>query len=180
MVRPKNRHVARPDTIRRFIPRDGDLRTKEGKLARRRRSSLTVTADQARQALSFLVQEGKVAAGEVRKALSRRERLIREIRERLEKLGVDGLELTTRLAKGATRKIRAARKSLRRPRQAPQPVRKRAKPRISAATRKIYQAQGRYMAALRPLSKEARTEIKAVREKSGINAATAAAKRMVR
>jgi hypothetical protein len=56
----------------------------------------------------------------------------------------------------------------------------RRKPRISAATRKIYQQQGRYMAALRPLTKEARAKIKAMREKSGVRAAIAAAKRMAK
>jgi hypothetical protein len=46
--------------------------------------------------------------------------------------------------------------------------RQRKKPRISAETRKIYQAQGRYMAAVRPLAKEARAKVKAIREKSGV------------
>jgi hypothetical protein len=52
----------------------------------------------------------------------------------------------------------------------------RRKPRISAATRKIYQQQGRYMAAVRLLSKADRVKIKAIREKSGVRAAIAAAK----
>jgi hypothetical protein len=56
----------------------------------------------------------------------------------------------------------------------------RRKPRISAATRKIYQQQGRYMAAVRPLPKAARAKIKAIREKSGVRAAIAAAKRMAK
>jgi len=56
----------------------------------------------------------------------------------------------------------------------------RRKPRISPATRKLYQQQGRYMAALRLLPKEKRTKIKAIREKSGARAAIAAAKRMAK
>jgi hypothetical protein len=56
----------------------------------------------------------------------------------------------------------------------------RRKPRISSATRKMYQQQGRYIAALRPLSKEARAKIKAIREKSGVQTAIAAAKRMAK
>jgi hypothetical protein len=42
----------------------------------------------------------------------------------------------------------------------------------------MYQQQGRYMAAVRQLPKAARAKIKAVREKSGVRAAIAAAKRM--
>ena len=53
---------------------------------------------------------------------------------------------------------------------------KRRKPRISAATRKMYQQQGRYMAAVRQLPKADRAKIKAIREKSGVRAAIAAAK----
>jgi hypothetical protein len=56
----------------------------------------------------------------------------------------------------------------------------RRKPRISAVTRKLYQQQGRYMAALRNLPKEQRVKIKAIREKSGVRAAIAAAKTMAR
>jgi hypothetical protein len=44
----------------------------------------------------------------------------------------------------------------------------------------MYQAQGRYMAAVRPLTKEQRAKIKAIREKSGVQAAIAAAKRMAK
>jgi hypothetical protein len=59
-------------------------------------------------------------------------------------------------------------------------AKRRRKPRISAATRKMYQQQGRYMAALRNLSKEQRAKVKTIREKSGVRAATAAAKRMAK
>jgi hypothetical protein len=52
----------------------------------------------------------------------------------------------------------------------------RRKPRISEATRKLYQQQGRYMAALRNLSLEQRARIKAIREKSGVRKAIAAAR----
>jgi hypothetical protein len=56
----------------------------------------------------------------------------------------------------------------------------RRKPRISAATRKLYQQQGRYMAALRPLSKLQRAKVKAIREKAGVRVAIAAAKGMAK
>jgi hypothetical protein len=42
----------------------------------------------------------------------------------------------------------------------------------------MYQRQGRYMAAVRQLPKADRAKIKAIREKSGVRAATAAAKQM--
>jgi hypothetical protein len=142
-------------------------------LARRRRSPLTVTAEQAHQALSFLIHEGKVAASSVQKALSRRERLVREVRERLAQLGLEGIEAGRTVRKRAVRTFRAAEKTSR-------PARKRAKHTITAATRKLYRLQGKYMSALRPLTKEARAGIKAIREKSGIHAAIAAAKRMAR
>jgi aminopeptidase N len=142
-------------------------------MARRRRSTLAVTAEEAQQALSFLVHEGKVAASEVQKALSHRERLIREIRERMAALGVESLEAGKTVRKRAVKAFRAAKKTSR-------PARKRATHRITAATRKLYRLQGKYMSALRPLSKEARAGIKAIRKKSGIDAAIKAAKRLAR
>jgi hypothetical protein len=44
----------------------------------------------------------------------------------------------------------------------------------------MYQQQGRYMAAVRQLSKADRAKVKAIREKSGVRAAIAAAKRMAK
>ncbi len=142
-------------------------------MARGRRSSLAISAEHARQALAVLVQEGKLKAGEVQKALQRRDRLIRALRASLAALeqGVGRLgrqfkdspfPMVSRRAKPAKRKA----------------VRR--KPRISAATRKMYQAQGRYMAALRPLSKAQRVQVKRIRRKSGVRAAIAAAKAMLR
>lgn len=92
------------------------------------------------------------------------------MRERLAKLGIEGLELGTRVARRARGELRAAKRVSR-------PTRKHA---ISAAARKMYQQQGRYMAALRPLSKVARKKMKAIRERSGVNTAIAAAKRMAK
>jgi len=141
-------------------------------MARCRRSTLAISAEQAQQALAFLVHEGKLAANDVRKAFARREKLIREIKERMAALGVEGIEAGKMARKRALKAFRTAEKASR-------PARKRAKHKISAATRKLYRLQGKYMSVLRPLSKEARAGIKAVREKSGIDAAIAAAKRMV-
>ncbi len=140
-------------------------------MARRRRSSLAFSADQARAALGFLIDEGQLAAGEIQKALQRRDRLIRALRASLAALE-QGVGKLGRQFKDSPFPM-VSRKA--------GPVRRKAvrrKPRISAATRKIYQQQGRYMAALRPLSKAQRAEVKAIREKSGVQAAIGAAKRM--
>jgi hypothetical protein len=145
-------------------------------LARRRRSSLPVTAEQAHQALSFLIHEGKLAASEVRRAFDRREKLVREIKERLAQVGVEGLQLTTRLAKGARRKIRAARKAARSTRRTSRPTRKR----VSAVRKAAMVRQGKYLAALRPLSAQDRAKVKAVLKSKGWSAAMAEAKRMTK
>ena len=142
-------------------------------MAKRRRSSLALSAEQARQALAVLIQEGKLAAGEVQKALQRRDRLIRALRDRLTALGEDAGRVGRRLLKGAVFSV--GRKT-----GATKPRAKRRKPRISAATRKMYQAQGRYMAAVRQLPKAARAKIKAIRARSGVAAATVAAKKMAK
>lgn len=140
-------------------------------MARRRRSSLALSGEHARQALAILVQEGKLKASEVKKALQRRDRLVRALRASLAALESGAVSAGRRLngSSPLARKARTAkRKVARRTR------------RISAATRKIYQQQGRYMAAVRQLPKAVRAKIKAIREKSGVRAAIAAAKKIAK
>lgn len=141
----------------------------------RRRSSLALSAEQAQQALALLIHEGRLATGEVLKAFHRREKLIREIKQRMAHLGVGGLQLTTRLAKGASRKIRAARKGPR-PTRSPQPVRQRVSPKRRAAMVR----QGKYLAAIRRLSPQDRSKVKAVLKANGWSKAMAEAKRMTK
>ena len=141
-------------------------------MARRRKSTLAVSAEQARQALGVLIHEGKLAAGEVQKALQRRDRLIRALRSSLASLGEEAGKVGRRVMKNGP--FPMLRKTGRR---AKGNLARKAKHKISAATRKIYQQQGRYMAALRPLSKGARAKVKAIRAKSGVRAAIAAARR---
>lgn len=138
-------------------------------MARRRRSS-AFSGKQAEQALAFLIQEGKVAASEVQKALQRRERLIRELKTRLAEIGSESAAASGRFAKSAVRQWRSAEKASR-------PARKRA---VSAATKAARQAQGRYMAAVRLLSKEARKQIREIRASKGVRAAIAAAKKLAK
>jgi hypothetical protein len=140
-------------------------------MAKRRRSSLALSGEHARQALAILVQEGKVRASEVKKALQRRDRLIRALRASLAALetGVSSVGKRLKGSLPTARKARTARRKV-----------ARMKPRISAATRKMYQQQGRYIAAVRQLTKQGRAKIKAIREKSGVRTAIAAAKRMAK
>jgi hypothetical protein len=143
-----------------------------GMMARRRRSALALSAEHARQALAILVQEGKLKAADVRKALQRRDRLVRALRASLAALE-SGADKVARQFRGSPFSLGRKAKAAKRPT-------KRRKPRISAATRKLYQQQGRYMAAVRPLSKEQRAKVKAIRDKSGVRPAIAAAKRMAK
>jgi hypothetical protein len=140
-------------------------------MARHRKASLGLSAEQARQALTVLVQEGKLAASEVRRALERRDRLVRALKASLAALESGAISVGKRLKRSLpmTRKVGTAKRKL-----------ARRKPKISAATRKIYQQQGRYMAALRNLAKEQRAKIKAIREESGVRAAISAAKKMAK
>ena len=139
-------------------------------MAKRRGSLASISADEAQEALAYLVHEGTVTAKTVQKALKRREKLVQEIRERMVALGVESVGLSQRLSKSAMAGLRRAEKSSRKPRRKA----------VSAAVRAGRRAQGQYMAAVRRLSKSARKEIKTLRAKSGVKAAIAAAKRLAK
>jgi hypothetical protein len=139
-------------------------------MAGRRKSSLAISADQARQALAILVNEGKLAVRDVHGALARREQLIREIRERLHGLGVEGVALAGDIRDVAVARFKKAATDTREPRRKA----------VSAAVKATREAQGRYLGAIRRLSKSARKQIRAIREKSGVKAAIAAAKKKAR
>ncbi len=97
-------------------------------MATRRRSALVLSGEQARQALAVLVQEGKVKAVEVRQALQRRERLIRELRARLTALGQGVGRIGEQFMESPLPMGRGSRAGAKR--------RARRKPKLSAATRK--------------------------------------------
>jgi hypothetical protein len=142
-------------------------------MARRRgrKSSLaSISAERAQQALTFMVAEGRIAAREVEKALKKRDRLIREIRERMSALGVEGARAGGRLAIRAAKSLRSAEKRTRK-------GRRRA---VSAATKAARRAQGQYMAAVRRLSKDVRKRVLEIRKTKGVRAAIAAAKRLAK
>ena len=118
---------------------------------------------------AILVQEGKLRASEVKKALQRRDRLIRALKASLAALETGAVSVGRRLfGDRVSRKARKARTVTRKV--------ARKKPRISPAVRAKYRLQGKYLSALRPLSKPQRAKIKAIRAKSGVRAAIAAAK----
>jgi hypothetical protein len=129
-------------------------------MAKRRRSSLGLSGEHAQQALAVLVHDGKLAAGEVQKALKRHKHLVTDLRAELaaleEGVGKVGMQVLKDGPFPMARKARTARRKV-----------ARRKPRISAATRKLYQQQGRFMAALRnrghPRSQE-RQDGRATRE----------------
>ncbi len=126
---------------------------------RKTKTALKLSAHHAALALQMLLEDGKVAARDVTAALKRREKTIRELRARLSALGED---VATSVAKTAAREGPRARRA------------------ISRAQRTARQAQGRYLGAIRRLSKQARARVKAIRAESGIDAAIRAAAKMSR
>ncbi len=114
---------------------------------------------EAHAALRWLHALGKVTASDIAGALKHRQQLVQEIKERLEQLGGEGLRF-----------LRGPEGLRRRSRKAPK--------RVSKAARAAWRTQGRYMAAVRRLSKADRAKVKAIREQSGVLAAIAAAKKL--
>lgn len=137
---------------------------------RRRRNLPAISAEQARQALQVLVADGRVAVREVADALRRREKTIRELRDRLAALGAEASRAVGRMVR------RSRRKAASRARKAP---RRKARA-ITRAQRIARQAQGQYMAAVRRLSKESKERIRAIRKSSGVKAAISAAKKLAK
>ena len=128
-------------------------------MRRKTKKALNLSAHHASLALQMLVEDGKVAAKDVTNALKRREKTIRDLRARLSALGED---VAASIAKTAAREGPKARRA------------------ISRAQRAARQAQGRYLGAIRGLSKQARVRVKAIRAKSGIDAAIRAAAKLPR
>jgi hypothetical protein len=133
---------------------------------RKTRKALKLSAEHAAIALHLLIEDGKIAASDVARALKRREKMIQELRARLIALEQAAAPVARKLAADGRRAyLRGAPK---------------ARKAISRAQRVARQAQGRYMAAVRRLSKDARAQIKAIRERSGVDAAIKAALKMAK
>lgn len=135
-------------------------------MRRKTRKALKLSAEHAAVALNLLIQDGKIAAADVAKALKRREALIKDLRSRLNALEEAAAPVARRLAADGRKAYLRARPK--------------AKKAISRAQRVARQAQGRYMAAVRRLSKDARAKIKAIRAESGVDAAIRAALKMAK
>jgi len=135
----------------------------------KRQTYLNFSSDRAAQALSILIHEGKLKLRDVTKALDRREKMIRELREKLASFGEGVSGAASRVARRGTRKASVrTRKVATKPR------------RISKAQRAARQAQGRYLAAIRPLSVAARAKVRSIRQKSGVRAAITTAKKLAK
>lgn len=135
-------------------------------MRRKTSKALKVSAHHAAAALKMLIEEGKIAAGDVARALDRREKMIKQLRARLS-------ALEDASGPAARKLLNASRSGIRR--AAP-----RARKAISRAQRIARQAQGRYMAAVRRLSKGARAKIREIRSRSGVDAAIRAAQKMAK
>ena len=134
---------------------------------RRTRPGLpSISAEQARQALHVLIADGKIAAREVQNALARREKLVHDLRQRLNALGEDVAHAVARSPLATASGRRA--------------LKRKASKAITAAQRTARQAQGRYLGAIRQLSKASRAKVREIRKSSGVAAAIAAARKMAR
>jgi hypothetical protein len=122
-----------------------------------------LSLEDAHAALKWLTATGKVTVKEIRDALKKRAKLVADIRRQLEAFGGEGLRFLTGAQALRKRKPRA----------------KVAK-RVSAARRAAWKAQGRYLAAVRPLSPAQRAKVKKIRAAKGVAAAVAAAKRLTK
>src|SRR6202162_4133246 len=108
-------------------------------MARRRRSSLALSEQRARQALAVLVHDGKLAAGVVQKALKRHRHLVTALRAKLAVLEQGAARAGGQFKDSPfpmARKARTARRKM-----------ARRKPRISTATRKMYRLRSEYLSA---------------------------------
>jgi hypothetical protein len=139
---------------------------KGNRVRRKTKKAINLTAQNAAVALQLLIEDGKIAASDVAKALERREKMIRELRSRLRSLEKASAPAARRLARAGRRVARRA---------APR-VRKE----LSRAQKVARQAQGRYMAAVRRLSKDARARVRAIRKQSGVKAAIQAARKITK
>ena len=133
-------------------------------MRRKTKKAIRISAEHAAVALQLLIEDGKVAAADVRRALENREKLIQDLRARL-------TALEEAAAPAARRVVAAGRRAARR-------AEPKARQALSRAQKVARRAQGQYLAAIRRLSREARGKIKAIRKQSGVAAAIKAAKRL--
>jgi hypothetical protein len=124
-------------------------------LKRKNRTGIRIAAKDAAHALHLLIAEGKIAAKDVTSALKRREAMIADLRKRL-----------AALEAGVVSAGRA--------------IERKAKRRLTPKRRAELKLHGQYLGYVRTLSSAAKAKVKAIREKSGVRAAIAAARRMAK
>jgi hypothetical protein len=127
-------------------------------LKRKPRKTLNLSTERAAHALHVLIADGKIAARDVTNALKGREQLLHELRQKLAALEGRAISAIAQVRKAVVRN--SGRK----------------KPKLSAETLAKYRQQGKYLSAMRPLSKRNRAKVKAIRKKSGVHAAIRAAR----
>jgi hypothetical protein len=145
---------------------DGSLRLckREVKVAGRKKAPFpSLTADQAHTALRWLHELGRIRSQDIAAALRDGDRLVAQMKQRLEELDAEGALFAMDTA-GLVRR--------------PGTPRRRRK--VSAKALAAWKAQGRYLAAMRRLSKADRAKVRAVRESKGVGAATEAARRIAK
>ena len=130
-------------------------------MKRKTRKTLKLTAEHAAHALHILIADGKIAATDVASALKRREGLIRDLRQRLVALEQGTVSTIERTGKKVAPKV------------APKGRRK-----MSSARRAALKLHGQYLGTVRSLSKANRSKVKSIREKKGVRAGIAAARKM--
>ena len=115
---------------------------------------MKLNPSQSHYVLQVLISQGRIRAGQVRKALKNREREIRSLREKLA-----ALEKLSPPASGGSRRRRGA--ASRRVRRA----------RLSPKVRALRRLQGKYMGYVRRLKAGEKARVRSVREKQGMLAA---------
>ena len=133
-------------------------------MRRKTKKALRLSAEHAAVALHLLIEEGRIAATDVTRALQKREKLIRDLKTRLLALEAAARPAARRIAKAGRRAAKRARPRARRA--------------ITRAQKVARKAQGQYLAAIRRLGKEARARVQAIRKSSGVAAAIKAARAM--
>jgi hypothetical protein len=130
-------------------------------MARKKTPFPKLAEREALAALRWLHALGTVTSKQIASALRERERLVDEIKAKLEALGGEG-----------ARFLNAA--------SFTKPTRRRRAKRVSAKARAAWAMQGRYIGAVRRLSAANRAAVKKIRETKGVRAAVAAAKRIAK
>ena len=121
---------------------------------------MKLNPSQSHYVLSLWMSQGKIRAGQIRKALQSRDQEIRMLREKLAAL--EQLSPSSSPSRGRSRRGRGGRRTA---------VRRRTRRALSPKVRALRRQQGKYMGYVRRLKPAEKARVRAVREKQGMNAA---------